>query len=68
MEYNIYCDESCHLPHDNIDLMVIGRISCPKEKTEYINKAIRAIKMVYTSLLKSNGQKYQNQNIKCTKN
>lgn len=45
MEYNIYCDESCHLPHDNIDLMVIGGISCPKEKTEYINKAIRDIKI-----------------------
>lgn len=45
MEYNIYCDESCHLPHDKIDLMVIGGISCPKEKTEYINKAIRDIKV-----------------------
>lgn len=45
MEYNIYCDESCHLPHDNVDLMVIGGISCPKEKSEYINKAIRDIKV-----------------------
>ncbi|MDE6747461.1 MAG: DUF3800 domain-containing protein [Lachnospiraceae bacterium] len=45
MEYNIYCDESCHLPHDKIDLMVIGGISCPKEKAEYINKAIRDIKV-----------------------
>ena len=45
MEYNIYCDESCHLPHDNVDLMVIGGISCPKEKVEYINKAIREIKV-----------------------
>lgn len=43
-ECNIYCDESCHLPHDNSDLMVIGAISCPKSKTEYINKAIREIK------------------------
>ena len=45
MEYNIYCDESCHLPHDNVDLMVIGGISCPKEKAEYINKTIRDIKV-----------------------
>lgn len=45
MEYNIYCDESCHLPHDNADLMVIGGISCPKEKAESINKAIRDIKV-----------------------
>ena len=44
IEYNVYCDESCHLPHDNSDLMVIGGISCPKEKVDYINKAIRDIK------------------------
>jgi len=43
-EYNIYCDESCHLPNDDADLMVIGGISCPKDKTEFINKAIREIK------------------------
>lgn len=46
-EYNIYCDESCHLPNDNTDLMVIGGVTCPKEKTEYINKAIRDIKEYY---------------------
>lgn len=44
-EYNIYCDESCHLPNDDADLMVIGGISCPKEKTDFINKAIREIKI-----------------------
>lgn len=44
-EYNIYCDESCHLPNDDADLMVIGGISCPKEKTEFINRAIREIKV-----------------------
>ncbi len=44
MEYNIYCDESCHLPHDDSDIMVIGGISCPKEKVNFINKAIRDIK------------------------
>ncbi len=43
-EYNIYCDESCHLPHDDSDIMVIGGISCPKEKAELINKGIREIK------------------------
>lgn len=43
-EYNIYCDESCYLPHDNINLMVIGGISCPKDKAELINKTIRDIK------------------------
>lgn len=43
-EYNIYCDESCHLPNDDADIMVIGGLSCPKEKTEIINKIIRQIK------------------------
>ncbi len=43
-EINIYCDESCHLPHDGIDLMVIGGISCPKDKVRDINVQIRKIK------------------------
>ena len=30
MEYNIYCDESCYLEHDNIDKMGFGCISIPK--------------------------------------
>ncbi len=45
MEYNIYCDESCHLPHDAFDLMVIGGLSCPKELTASLNKAIFDIKL-----------------------
>ena len=44
MEYNIYCDESCHLPHDAFDLMVIGGLSCPKALAADLNKAIFAIK------------------------
>ena len=43
-EINIYCDETCHLPNDGIDLMVIGGISCPKEKVKDINRQIRNIK------------------------
>lgn len=27
-KYNIYCDESCHLEHDNEQVMVIGGIKC----------------------------------------
>lgn len=59
MEYNIYCDESCHLPHDSSDLMVIGGISCPKDKSLHINKTIRDIK-------KANGV-YEFAEIKWTK-
>ncbi|MFQ7667776.1 MAG: DUF3800 domain-containing protein [Thomasclavelia ramosa] len=44
MEYNIYCDESCHLPNDNSNIMVIGAISCPKNKAFFINHEIQNIK------------------------
>ncbi len=42
--YNIYCDESCHLEHDNANAMVLGAICCPLEKTRSIADAIRVIK------------------------
>jgi len=29
MEYNIYCDESCHLEHDKQRSMVLGAVWCP---------------------------------------
>jgi len=41
---NIYCDESCHLPNDLSPLMVIGGISCPKDKIRYITKQIFKVK------------------------
>lgn len=59
MEYNIYCDESCHLPNDESDIMVIGGICCPKEKVRMINDEIRKIK-------KKNGV-YEYAEIKWTK-
>jgi hypothetical protein len=44
MEYNIYCDESCHLLHNNGNAMVLGAIWCLKEKKREIFKRIRSIK------------------------
>lgn len=44
MEYNIYCDESCHLLQDGKAYMVIGCTWCPKYKTKEIHNRIRAIK------------------------
>jgi hypothetical protein len=44
MEYNIYCDESCHLENDQSDVMVLGTIWCAKEKKQEISKRIREIK------------------------
>jgi hypothetical protein len=42
--YNIYCDESCHLEHDNQPVMVLGAIWCPIDQVITANKAIREIK------------------------
>ena len=44
MEYNVYCDESCHLPNDNSDVMVIGGIWIPKDKRKEICARIKEIK------------------------
>ena len=41
---NIYCDESCHLEHDNAKAMLMGAISCPASEKNRINAEIRSIK------------------------
>lgn len=47
IEYNLYCDESCHLPNDGNNIMILGGIWCPKEKTREINTRIKEIKGKY---------------------
>lgn len=42
--YNIYCDESCHLEHDGINVMVLGAVWCPQDKLKEINNRIKDIK------------------------
>lgn len=44
MIYNVYCDETCHLEHDGINVMVLGAISCPQTKIKEINQRIKEIK------------------------
>lgn len=44
-EYNFYCDESCHLEHDDSNVMVLGAVWCPKEKRHEINERIKQIKI-----------------------
>ena len=44
MEYNIYCDESCHLEHDYQKVMLLSAIRCLKIERKRIYKDIRAIK------------------------
>ncbi len=47
MRYNIYCDESCHLEHDNQKYMVLGGIICEKSDRNIIKKDILNIKKRY---------------------
>lgn len=45
MEYNIYCDESCHLEHDNQKYMVLGGIICEKNNRRIIKNELISIKI-----------------------
>ncbi len=42
--FNIYCDESCHLEHDQQKVMVLGAVWCPHEKAREISVRLREIK------------------------
>ncbi len=42
--FNVYCDESCHLEHDRQEVMVLGAVWSPIEKTREIARSIRDIK------------------------
>ncbi len=45
LEYNIYCDESCHLQNDNSKVMVLGAVWCLKDKKQEVFKRLREIKV-----------------------
>lgn len=47
MEYNIYCDESCHLQSNNSKYMLIGAVYCPKSKIKKVNEYIQHLKENY---------------------
>lgn len=44
MSYNIYCDETCHLEHDNQKYMVLGGIICEKEYKNIVKRDIITLK------------------------
>lgn len=46
--YNIYCDESCHLELDGINVMVLGALSCPKKKAPEIADQLRELKVKHS--------------------
>ncbi len=41
---NVYCDESCHLENDKINVMMLGAVSCPQLRTREISIRIKEIK------------------------
>lgn len=45
IEYNIYCDESCHLLHNEGTVMVFGALWCLNSKKHEAFKRIREIKL-----------------------
>lgn len=44
LSYNLYCDESCHLEHDNSNVMGLGSIWCDTARVHEINARIAEIK------------------------
>lgn len=42
--YNVYCDESGHLEHDHLPVMVLGAVWCPLDKVREILTRLREIK------------------------
>lgn len=44
IEYNIYCDESCHLEHDPHKAMVLGAVWCAKDDRVNLFNRIKEIK------------------------
>lgn len=46
-EFNLYCDESCHLEHDDSDVMALGALILPYDKKQEINDRILQIKATH---------------------
>lgn len=43
-DYNIYCDESCHLENDHQNSMVLGAVWCPTSAVPTLNHGIKTLK------------------------
>lgn len=50
MHTKIFCDESNHLYTDSSNLMILGGISCPADKVEFINRHIKSLKHKYNAV------------------
>ena len=47
MEYNVYCDESCHLENDNFPYMLIGYVSSAYNQVKLHTEKIKQLKKEY---------------------
>ena len=47
MDYNIYCDESCHLQRNEEKVMVLGALVCSKSRRLEASRRIREIKIAH---------------------
>ena len=45
MEYCLYCDETCHIESDGVNVMALGTVWCPKREKDRIFDELRAIKV-----------------------
>jgi hypothetical protein len=46
--YNVYCDESCHMEHDGLGVMVLGAIWCRMENAHRIAEELRSLKIKHS--------------------
>jgi len=47
LEYDIYCDESCHLENDNNNVMLLSALWCPKSDVKRICNEIKNLQEKY---------------------
>jgi hypothetical protein len=47
VDYNIYCDESCHLEHDHEKVMVLGGLICPHAEARRVASDLRSLKVAH---------------------
>jgi hypothetical protein len=45
--FNVYCDESCHLEHDDIPVMVLGAVWCPAAQAPAAARRVAEIKAAH---------------------
>ena len=45
--YNVYLDESCHLEHDRIPVMVLGALWCPTAHVRSLSRRVAEIKRAF---------------------